>query len=278
MNGHGVGFGAVALSVAAHVLLVAFVGFSVHFRPTVIQPVTAPIQAQMVPDLQKLAQLEEEKRRLAEAERKRLEEEKRRRAEEEKKRKAEEEKKRKAEQEKKRKAEEEKKRKIAADKKRKAEEKKKREAEKKRKAEAEKKRKAEAEKKKKAEAERKRKAEEDRRRREEEERLAIEVEREQTKQGAYSALGSLVAQIQSRVTGNWIRPQGLPAGLEAVISVNVTRSGEVVSAKVVRSSGNSLFDRSAEHAVLKASPLPFPDNPRYYEFIKSFNFKFTPDG
>ena len=63
-----------------------------------------------------------------------------------------------------------------------------------------------------------------------------------------------------------------------IISVKVTRDGEVTSANVVRSSGDAIFDRSAENAVLKASPLPFPGNPKYYEFIKEFQFKFNPDG
>jgi colicin import membrane protein len=49
-------------------------------------------------------------------------------------------------------------------------------------------------------------------------------------------------------------------------------------AKVIRGSGDPIFDRSAENAVRKASPLPFPDDSRCYEFIKEFNFEFNPDG
>jgi colicin import membrane protein len=80
------------------------------------------------------------------------------------------------------------------------------------------------------------------------------------------------------VRENWNKPPGSTTGLETVISVKVQRTGEVVSVKVVKSSGNEYFDQSAENAVYKASPLPFPDEPRYYEFIKEFNFKFVPDG
>ena len=101
-------------------------------------------------------------------------------------------------------------------------------------------------------------------------------QRDQTK--AYSAIGALVGRIGAKVRENWNKPPGTMTGLETVISVKVERTGEVVSVKVVKSSGNDYFDQSAENAVYKASPLPFPDEPRYYEFIKEFNFKFVPDG
>jgi len=100
-------------------------------------------------------------------------------------------------------------------------------------------------------------------------------QRDQTQ--AYSAIGALVGRIGAKVRENWNKPPGTMTGLETVISVKVERTGEVVSVKVVKSSGNDYFDQSAENAVYKASPLPFPDEPRYYEFIKEFNFKFVPD-
>ena len=104
---------------------------------------------------------------------------------------------------------------------------------------------------------------------------AVAVKRDQTQ--AYSAIGALVGRIGAKVRENWNKPPGTMTGLETVISVKVERTGEVVSVKVVKSSGNDYFDQSAENAVYKASPLPFPDEPRYYEFIKEFNFKFVPD-
>ena len=82
----------------------------------------------------------------------------------------------------------------------------------------------------------------------------------------------------TQVRENWNKPPGTMTGLETVISVKVQRTGEVVSVKVVKSSGNDYFDQSAENAVYKASPLPFPDELRYYEFIKEFEFEFLPEG
>jgi colicin import membrane protein len=57
-------------------------------------------------------------------------------------------------------------------------------------------------------------------------------------------------------------------------------SGEVVEARVIKSSGNTTFDRQAELAVRKASPLPVPDNPRLLQQIvtQGISFEFDPSG
>ena len=138
----------------------------------------------------------------------------------------------------------------------------KKKVEKKRKAEAEKKRKKEAEKKRKAKAEKKRKAEE---------------AREQEKQDAYSALRSVVGAIKGKIDGNWANRRAC-SGQELMISVKVNINGEVTAVKVVGDSGDDLCRRSAENAVSKASPLPFPDNPRYFKWLEGgFLLKFRPD-
>ena len=138
----------------------------------------------------------------------------------------------------------------------------KKEAEKKRKKEAEKKRKQEAEKKRKQEAEKKRKA---------------EAAREQEKQDAYSALGSLVGAIKGKIEGNWSNRLAC-SGQEVTISVKVNVSGEVTAVKVVGDSGDDACRRSAENAVYKASPLPFPDNPRFFKWLdQEFQIIFKPD-
>ena len=130
------------------------------------------------------------------------------------------------------------------------------------KKEAEKKRKQEAEKKRKKEAEKKRKA---------------QAAREQEKQDAYSALGSLVGAIKGKIEGNWSNRLAC-SGQEVTISVKVNVSGEVTAVKVVGDSGDDACRRSAENAVYKASPLPFPDNPRFFKWLdQEFQIIFKPD-
>ena len=53
--------------------------------------------------------------------------------------------------------------------------------------------------------------------------------------------------------------------------------GDVVDAKVIRSSGNAVFDRQAEIAVRKASPLSVPDDPRLFQQLREIQFVFEPE-
>ena len=121
---------------------------------------------------------------------------------------------------------------------------------------------AEKKRKKEAAAEKKRKA---------------QAAREQEKQDAYSALGSLVGAIKGKIEGNWSNRLAC-SGQEVTISVKVNVSGEVTAVKVVGDSGDDACRRSAENAVYKASPLPFPDNPRFFKWLdQEFQIIFKPD-
>jgi len=232
----------------------------------------------------RLAEQKREREQAAAAEKKRQEEsrkkaaaEKQRQAEAERKKKLEAEKNRQAEAERKRAAEEaEQKRQAEAERqaaeKRQAEES--RRAEEKRQAEA--KRRAEEALKKQLAAEEARKAEEKRREEVEAKRRA-EKQLAQTRAAAANALGALKDRIAAAVESVWRRPAGSSSGLTALIRVRVARDGAVTFARVAESSGDRLFDESAVIAVQRAAPLPFPAEPKYYEFIKEFNFKFAPD-
>ncbi len=287
-----------------HLVLLAVLMFSLDWTSTV-KPSTsrkhAPIQAvavdarQLDAELQRKQQLEEQKRRAEQEKLKRLEEQKeaeRKKVEEQKrqaelKRKQEQEAKRKAEAEKKRQSELALKKKAEAEKQRKEEEaRKKAEAEKKRKeeearkkAEAEKKRKEE-EARKKAEAEQKRKQEEARKKAEQElqARLAAEQAREaaQRQSAMQRMVDEYVLYIQEKVQRSWIRPPSSGSELSCTVEVRLIPSGEVIDAQIVRSSGNSAFDRSVEAAVFKASPLPVPPDPVVMEQFRSLRFEFKP--
>ncbi len=111
----------------------------------------------------------------------------------------------------------------------------------------------------------------------EELRQQIEAEQVKTQHDAGDALSALVDRISAAVERTWRRPPASRAGLVVLIRVTVAPDGQVLRAQVLTSSGDRFFDESAELAVRKASPLPFPTNPAYYEYINEFNFKFDPD-
>jgi colicin import membrane protein len=289
---------AVTYAVLMHVGLLLLLVISLDWTPKAIKPGThKPIQAELV-DLSQLKAAEEKKQ----AEQRRIAEEQQRKLQQETQQKAEAERKQKAEQAAKQKAEAER---IA---KQKAETERKQKAEQaaKQKAEAERKRKDEAAAKQKAETERKRKAEqaakeqaakekaakeqaakeqaakekaaaEAARQREAEQALQAQLAEEQAQARAEHALSGYIPQIQNKIQRNWLRPGGSAAGLSCLIRVKLIPGGEVVDAKVVRSSGDPLFDRSVETAVLKASPLPMPADVAMFKYFREINFNFNPD-
>ncbi|MGI9319124.1 MAG: cell envelope integrity protein TolA [bacterium] len=174
---------------------------------------------------------------------------------------------------------EEKRKQEDLEKEKKAEEKRKKEEQEKKKQEQERKKKEEE--KKKREAEERRKAEE-KRKAEQALQAQLEAERKQklaaqTESDAANALQAAAGRIKAAIENNWRRPGTSRVGLKAVIQLKVSRTGEVLQARVIKSSGDPFFDQSAELAVQKASPLPIPTDPKYYEYINEFNIEFNPD-
>jgi len=83
--------------------------------------------------------------------------------------------------------------------------------------------------------------------------------------------------IKQKVNRSWIRPVSTTAGLKCTIRVRLMSDGTVIDAEVVSSSGDEIFDRSAENAVNKASPLPVPkDKELFAREFRSFQFLFNP--
>ena len=124
------------------------------------------------------------------------------------------------------------------------------------------------------------KLEEERKRQEVEQKLKEQLEARlaaETEKAAANALSAAAGRIRASIEANWRRPGASLRGLKVVIELRVGRNGEVQSARVVESSGDTRFDESAELAVREASPLPIPREPEYYDHIKEFRIEFNPD-
>ncbi len=181
------------------------------------------------------------------------------------------------EQQKKKATEEAKKAKALAMKK--EEEKKKAELARKKKEEEKKKielaRKKKADQKKKEELARKNKLAEEKRKKE----LALQQQMaaERQAQVLNSALAEYIPFIKQKVGRNWNQPVNLQRGITAKVAVRLKANGEVVSAQLTRSSGDSVFDRSVVNAVYKASPLPIPRERGVNEKFRELNLNFNPE-
>jgi colicin import membrane protein len=167
------------------------------------------------------------------------------------------------------------------------------EQERKKKEEAEKKKREEAEKKKqdelraKEEKERREKEVAEKRRLEEEnrKRMQDQLNRELAAAPKASATPSTVAgdpaalatwqnQIQAKIRSNIILPPELAGNPQAEFDVALLPTGEVLSVKLARSSGNRALDDAWERAILKSSPLPRPSKPEI--FVRDLRLKFRP--
>ena len=83
--------------------------------------------------------------------------------------------------------------------------------------------------------------------------------------------------IKQKVNRSWIRPVSATAGLKCTIRVRLMSDGTVIDAEVISSSGDEIFDRSAENAVNRASPLPVPkDKELFAREFRTFQFLFNP--
>ena len=86
------------------------------------------------------------------------------------------------------------------------------------------------------------------------------------------AEGDYVAKIRSKVRGNIIAE--VAGNPEAVFSVVQLPTGEILTANLVKSSGNAAYDQAVERAILKSSPLPRPDQPEVFK--RELTLKFRP--
>ncbi|MDH3560674.1 MAG: cell envelope integrity protein TolA [Gammaproteobacteria bacterium] len=290
---------AVVYAVLMHLVLLALLMFSLDWTPKISRTAgeSQPIQAELI-DQRRLEDIEQRKRQAELETKQKAEIERQRQAELEAKQKAEVERQRQAELEAKQKAELVAKQKAELAAKQKAEReakqraeleaKQKAEREAKQKAELEAKQKAELEAKQKAELEAKQKAEAERKRQAElaakqkaeaEAALQAQIAAEQARldeQRIQSVLGEFIGYIADKVERNWLRPAGSSKGLRCKVNVKVIPGGDVASARVIESSGDPVFDRSAENAVLRASPLPMPEDAAIARHFRDFNFNFEP--
>ncbi len=81
------------------------------------------------------------------------------------------------------------------------------------------------------------------------EQVLINVQEGEEEANSYRQL------IQQRLSENWSRPPSARRGMETLIRLQLVPTGRVVGVTVLKSSGDSAFDRSVEQAAFKAAPF-----------------------
>lgn len=133
-------------------------------------------------------------------------------------------------------------------------------------------------------AERQRQAEEQRQaeQRRMQEALAEELQAEQSRLQAREnaeTAQAYAALVENRIVRNWSRPPSARNNMECELSIQLVPTGRVVGVNIIKSSGNSAFDRSAERAVWKAEQFPeLQQVPSavFEQQFRQFTLKFKP--
>jgi colicin import membrane protein len=83
-----------------------------------------------------------------------------------------------------------------------------------------------------------------------------------------------VDKIRSKIKSNIVLPPEIGGNPEAIFDVVQLPTGEVLSARLRKSSGHEAYDQAVERAILKSSPLPGPE--RSEQFQRELTLKFKP--
>lgn len=95
-----------------------------------------------------------------------------------------------------------------------------------------------------------------------------------TPSAAASADTGYVDKIRSKIKMNIVLPPEIKGNPEAIFDVVQLPTGEVLSAKLRKSSGHEAYDQAVERAILKSSPLPRAERPD--QFRRELQLKFRP--
>lgn len=88
------------------------------------------------------------------------------------------------------------------------------------------------------------------------------------------ALVRYVARIEARVRRHLAFIPLMPSSAKAVLELVRAETGQIVSVKLIKSSGNAAFDDAAERATLDSSPLPVPSDPTL--FVRHLKIEVSP--
>jgi len=89
-------------------------------------------------------------------------------------------------------------------------------------------------------------------------------------------LASYVDKIRAKVRRFIVEPPGVTPTATAEFDVVLIPGGDVLSVKLRRSSGNTLYDEAVERAIRRAEPLPIPPEPQLFPQFRELRLQIRP--
>lgn len=96
----------------------------------------------------------------------------------------------------------------------------------------------------------------------------------QTAAASNKATADWLSKIRGKIRGNIVLPPDVKGNPEAIFDMVQLPSGEIISARLKKSSGNTALDAAIERAIIKSSPLPKPDQSEL--FRRDLELRFRP--
>jgi len=90
---------------------------------------------------------------------------------------------------------------------------------------------------------------------------------------AARADAAYIGRLKGKIKSNIVLPPDIHGNPEAIFDVVQLPTGEVMSVKLRKSSGHKAYDEAVERAILKASPLPKPDQPEQFQRNLAITFR-----
>jgi colicin import membrane protein len=84
------------------------------------------------------------------------------------------------------------------------------------------------------------------------------------------------AKIMAKIRNNIVMPPDVAKDARAEFSVTLLPGGAVLPPKLVKSSGNAVYDNAVERAILKSDPLPLPPDVALFNRFRELNLVFKP--
>jgi len=94
--------------------------------------------------------------------------------------------------------------------------------------------------------------------------------------GVQSRVNDYKGRIEGKIKRFIILPPDLSGNPQAEFDVVLLPSGDVLSVKLTRGSGNAAYDSAVERAIYKAQPLPLPPDSALFSAFRELHLKFRP--
>lgn len=106
--------------------------------------------------------------------------------------------------------------------------------------------------------------------------IADMAAQERTARAAAALLDEYKGKISNKIHRNIVMPPDVADNALAEFSVTLLPGGAVLSARLIKSSGNAAYDNAVERAIFKSQPLPLPADVSLFNKFRELRLVFKP--